>query len=66
MSTPPEPARRPVLERLGLAAIALILAVLFGGVGVASWLGGEPFLALMGVVGCLMTAWAGANTLIRG
>ncbi len=66
MSIPPEPAGRPVIERLGLAAIALILAVMFGGVGVAAWLGGEPFLALMGIVGCLMTAWAGVNTLIRG
>ena len=66
MSTPSEPARRPVIERVGLAAIALILAILFGGVGVAAWVGGEPFLALMGAIGCVMTVWAGAITLIRG
>ena len=34
---PREP--RPVIERLGLAAIALVLAILFGGVAVASWVG---------------------------
>jgi len=58
--------RRPVIERLGLALIALILAALFGGVAAAAWIGGEIFLAVMGAVGCLMTAWAGALTLIRG
>jgi hypothetical protein len=66
VSIPSEPTRRPILERLGLAAVALILALLFGGVGVAAWAGGEPFLALMGGVGCLMTVWAGAITLVRG
>ena len=58
--------RRPILERLGLAAIALVLAALFGGVAAAAWVGGEPFLAVMGAVGCLMTVWAGVNTLLRG
>jgi hypothetical protein len=57
---------RPLVERIGLAAIALLLAVLFGGVAVASWFGGELFLAVMGAIGCLMTAWVGALTLIRG
>jgi hypothetical protein len=55
-----------VIERLGLAAIALVLAILFGGVAVASWVGGEPFLAVMAGIGSLMTLWVGALTLIRG
>ena len=59
-------ARRPMLERLGLAAVAAVLALLFGGVAVAAWLGGEVFLAVMGAIGCLMTAWVGGLTLFRG
>lgn len=69
MTNPPEPAEpsgRPLLERLGLAAIALVLAVLFGGVAVAAFVGGELFLAAMGAIGALMTVWAGAVTLFRG
>jgi hypothetical protein len=61
---PREP--RPLIERIGLAAIALVLAALFGAVAVASWAGGEIFLAAMGAIGCLMTLWVGALTLIRG
>ena len=57
---------RPLIERIGLAAIAAVLAVLFGGVAAASWVGGELFLAVMGAVGCLMTLWVGILTLIRG
>ena len=57
---------RPMIERLGLAAIAALLAVLFGVVSAASWGGGEPFLAVMAGVGCLMTLWVGALTLLRG
>lgn len=64
---PTEPrSRRPWLERVGLAAIATVLAIMFGGVAAASWIGGEPFLAVMGAIGCLMTAWVGALTLLRG
>jgi hypothetical protein len=59
-------APRPRIQRLGLAAVALGLAVLFGGVAVASWTGGEIFLAAMGGIGCLMTAWVGAQTVLRG
>jgi hypothetical protein len=40
--------------------------MLFGGVAAASWIGGEPFLTIMGGIGCLMTLWVGAMTLIRG
>jgi hypothetical protein len=57
---------RPMIERIGLAAVAAVLAALFGGVAIASWLGGEPFLAVMGGIGSLMTLWVGVLTLIRG
>ncbi|HEU0236324.1 MAG TPA: hypothetical protein VFR14_07790 [Candidatus Limnocylindrales bacterium] len=57
---------RPLVERVGMAAIAAFLAVLFGGVAAAAWLGGEVFLAAMGAIGCLMTLWVGALTLLRG
>jgi hypothetical protein len=63
-AAPREP--RPIIERIGLAAIALLLALMFGGVSVASWVGGEPFLAVMGGIGCLMTIWVGTLTLLRG
>ena len=72
-SEPPAPTRphepaepRPMIERLGLASIALVLALLFGAVAVASWSGGELFLAVMGAIGSLMTLWVGAVTLFRG
>jgi hypothetical protein len=61
---PREP--RPMIERIGLAIIAAGLATLFGGVAAAAWVGGEPFLSVMGVIGCVMTAWVGALTLFRG
>ncbi len=70
MTEPPDPEAgrepRPVIERIGMAAIAAVLAVLFGGVGVAAWVGGEPFLAVMGWIGSVMTAWVGGLTLFRG
>lgn len=62
----PTRAPRPLIERLGLAAIAAVLAVLFGGVAAAAWIGGEVFLAAMAGIGCLMTAWVGGLTLFRG
>ena len=55
-----------MIERIGLAAIALVLAALFGVVAAASWVGGELFLAAMAGIGCLMTVWVGAVTLVRG
>lgn len=58
--------RRPRIERLGLAAVALGMAVLFGAVAVAAWAGGELFLAAMGAIGCLMTVWVGVLTVVRG
>ena len=64
---PVEPRqRRPILERIGLAAVAAVMAVLFGGVAVAAWAGGEVFLAAMAAVGCLMTVAVGGSTLFRG
>jgi hypothetical protein len=63
---PPTRQRRPWVERIGLAAVAAVLATMFGGVAAASWIGGEPFLAVMGGIGCVMTAWVGALTLFRG
>ena len=61
----PEPPR-PIVERIGLALIALVLGMLFGTVAVAAWFGGEVFLAAMAAIGCLMTFWVGGMTLFRG
>lgn len=58
--------KRPILERLGLAAIALVLAGLFAGMAVAAFIGGEMFLAVMAGVACAMTLWVGGLTLVRG
>ena len=58
--------RRPLIERLGLAVIALGLGAMFAVVGVASFVGGEPFLGVMGLIGCLMVLWVGGLTLFRG
>lgn len=68
---PPTPAparreRRPLLERIGLAAVALVLGALFAAVALAAWTGGEFFLAAMGAIGCGMTLWVGGLTLFRG
>jgi hypothetical protein len=66
--TPPSgpAAPRPLIERLGMALIALVLAALFGAVAAAAWVGGELFLAVMGGIGCVMTLWVGGITLLRG
>ncbi len=72
MNRPERPAdgagagRRPLIERIGMAAIALVLALLFGAVAAAAFGGGEPFLGAMAAIGCLMTVWVGALTLLRG
>jgi hypothetical protein len=58
--------RRPMLERLGLAAIAVVMAILFGIVGLAAVMGGEYILGAMGFVGCMMTLIVGGITLLRG
>jgi len=63
---PAEPREpRPLIERIGLAALAFGLALMFGGVGYAAWLGGEVFLAVIGAISCVMTVWVGLLTLLR-
>jgi hypothetical protein len=62
----PGPPPRTLLERLALAGIALVVAALFGGIGVAALAGGEVFLGVMGGIGALMTVWAAASNLRRG
>lgn len=57
--------RRPFLERIGLATVALVLGALFAAVAAAAWTGGEIFLAAMGAIGCVMTLWVGGLTLFR-
>jgi hypothetical protein len=69
---PDEPASavpsrpRPIIERIGLGAVALLLATLFGLMAVAAFVGGEVFLAVMSGIGCLMVVWVGALTVLRG
>lgn len=60
------PEGRPLIERIGLAAVAAVLALLFGFVAVVSWSGGEPFLAFMGALGACVTVWLAVRTLVRG
>jgi hypothetical protein len=62
----PPRERRPLIERIGMAGIAIVLAALFGAVAASAWIGGELFLAVMGAIGCLMTLWVGGLTLFRG
>jgi hypothetical protein len=57
---------RPLIERLGLGAIALLVTVLFGALGVAALASNEVFLGIMGLTGALMTVWAAAGSLRRG
>ena len=67
MTAPDEPREpRPLIERIGLAAVAAVIATLFGGMAVASWIGGEAFLAIMAAIGALMTLWVAGITLLRG
>lgn len=57
---------RPLLERVGLALVAVVMAVVFGGMALAAWIGGEVFLAAMAGIGALMTVWAAVANLRRG
>mgnify|MGYP000542087082 CR=1 FL=1 len=59
-------APRPLVERVGMAAIAAGVATLFAAMAAMSLASGEPFLAIMSVVGALMTGWVGLRTLLRG
>ncbi len=58
--------RRPLIERLGMAGIAVAIALAFGAVAAAFLAGNEPIFAAMAALGGLMTLWAGTMTLIRG
>lgn len=60
------PAPRPLIERLGLGAIAIVIAGLFAIVAYVTLTNGEIFLGVMAATGALMTVWAGASTLRRG
>jgi uncharacterized membrane protein YkgB len=60
------PERRPWLERLGLAAIALVMGALLTVMGIAAWAGGEWILAAMSASGAVLTIVVGLVTLIRG
>ena len=57
---------RPLVERIGMAAIALVLGVLFLVIAIAAFVGGEPFLGVMSAIGALMVTWAGGRTLLSG
>jgi hypothetical protein len=57
---------RPVIERVGLGAIAIVVTILFGALGVAALAGNEVFLGVMGLIGALMTVWAAVGSLRRG
>lgn len=59
-------APRPWLERIGLAAIAIVMGALFVLVALAAALGGEWILATMSGIGAFMTIGVGLATLIRG
>lgn len=63
----PQPGeRRPLVERIGVAAIAAVFVTLFAFVAVASWVSGEPFLAFMAALSVAMTGWLGLRTLFQG
>ena len=68
--TPVEPRPpiepRPWLERIGLAAIAAVMGMLFIGVAFAAWIGGEWILAAMSASGAVLTVGVGLITLVRG
>ena len=63
-ATPSEP--RPWLERIGLAAIAMVMGALLTVMGVVAWAGGEWILAAMSGAGAVLTIGIGLVTLVRG
>lgn len=58
--------KRPWPERLGLGAVAVVMALLFAVVAVAAGTNGEWILAAMSGVGAFMTAAVGLASVIRG
>ena len=65
-SEPGDAGPRPLIERIGLGAIAIVVAGLFGTVAYVTLTNGELFLGIMAAAGALMTVWAAASTLRRG
>lgn len=63
---PEDPGPRPLVERVGLGAIALVMAGLFGTLAFAALANGEVFVGVMAAIGALMTRWAAASALRRG
>jgi hypothetical protein len=63
-AAPPEP--RPWLERIGLAAIALVIGALLAVMGIVAWAGGEWILAAMSASGAVLTVGVAVVTLVRG
>lgn len=61
----PQAGQRPLIERIGLAAIAVVVVGLFGAIAVAALSGGELFLGSMAGIGALMTLWAAAASVRR-
>jgi hypothetical protein len=57
---------RPLIERVGLAVIALVVTTMFAALALAALGGGEAFLGIMAGIGAAMTIWAAASTLRRG
>lgn len=66
MTAGPGAEPRPLIERLGLALIALVVTTMFGAITLAALGGGELFLGVMAGIGAVMTVWAAASTLRRG
>ena len=58
--------KRPWLERIGLAAIALVMGALLVVMAVAAWVGGEGILAAMSASGAVLTVGVAVLTLVRG
>ena len=65
-ATAPPIEPRPLVERVGLAAIAVLVTLVFGALGVAAFASNEVFLGVMGLTGALMTMWAAFGSLRRG
>jgi hypothetical protein len=63
---PDDAAPRPLVERLGLGAIALVMSGLFGTLGFAAFASGEVFVGVMAGIGALMTLGAAISSLRRG
>jgi hypothetical protein len=65
----PDAARsdpRPWLERIGLAAIALVMGAVLTVMAIVSFAGGEWILAAMSASGAVLTVVVAIVTLIRG